>query len=596
MIERVEGFLPLREYALLGDGRSCAAVATDGSIDWWALPTMADAPVFGALLDPQRGGRIVVRPTCDFSATRRYVGGTGVLETIFKTPTGSARLTDALTLSDGVPAWSELARRIDGVDGEVEMTWTIAPGDCFGTAAPWWRMHESTPLVTVGRQQFAVVSDAVGDPVLGSSEAAGTFTVRKGDRSLLALVTTDDEPLPVPPSGDIGARIDETIAYWRRWRERVHYRGPWNEAVCRSATVLRQLTLTSSGSLQAAATTSLPESIGGDRNYDYRFCWVRDAAFALDALINLDMRSEVHASLSVLIDAVEVTAPSMRPFYSMNGDVTSAKEQEVASWQGYRGSVPVRVGNSAAAQRQLGSYGDLLECVWRYVDHGNLLDGATGRMIADCADAVCNEWAQPDSGIWELPEERQYTISKIGCWAALERAADLARLGQVPAEHVEWWNAAAAQIHDYVDTACWSDAKGSYVFCAGSTELDAATLLAARTGFCKGGDPRLHSTIDAVRAELGAGGALLYRYSAMRGQEGAFVACSFWLVEALIHAGRCDEARDVMDSMIAEANDVGLFTEEIDPATHEMLGNFPQALSHLALISAATAYVKATSS
>lgn len=595
MVKRRDGFLPLREYALMGDGRSCAVVGSDGAIDWWALPTMADDPVFGAILDPDRGGRLVVQPVGEFSTTRRYVEGTGVLETTFHTASGSVRLTDALTLSDGMPAWSELARRVEGVTGEVELVWAIAPGDRFGTAAPWWRMHDGTPVVTVGKQQFAVVSDAVGEPSLSSTEATGVFTVRKGERSLLALVVTDDEPLPVPAPEAIDGRIDQTVAYWQRWRDRLNYQGPWQEAVCRSATVLRQLTLTSSGSLQAAATTSLPERIGGDRNYDYRFCWVRDGAFALDALINLGMRSEVHATLSALLNSVTATAPWLRPFYSMRGDAASAEQRDVPLWQGYRGSSPVRAGNVASAQRQLGSYGDLLECVARYVEHGNVLDGATARLIERYADDVCEQWMRPDSGIWELPDEQQYTISKIGCWSALDRAVTLAHLGEIPSDHVERWNATAAEIHDYVDSACWSDAKQSYTVYAGSADLDAATLLAARTGFCKADDPRLHSTIEAVRAELSAGGPLLYRYSAMCHEEGAFVACSFWLVEALIHAGRLDEARDLMNLMVSEANDLGLFTEEIDPETHEMLGNFPQALSHLALISAATAYVKATS-
>jgi len=594
VVDRIEGFLPLREYAVLGDGRSCALVGSDGAIDWWALPTMADDPVFGALLDPARGGAIVVQPVGEFTPTRRYLEGSGVLETTFETASGTVRLTDALTISDGMPAWTELGRRIDGVKGEVVMTWRIAPGDCFGATAPWWRRHENTPLVTVGHQQFAIVSDAVGKPVLGISEASGTFTVRKGERALLALVVTDNGPLPLPSSGDIDARIDETVAFWKRWRDRIDYRGPWFDAVCRSTTVLRQLTLSSTGSLQAAATTSLPECIGGSRNFDYRFCWVRDAAFALDALINLGMRSEVQATLSALLDGVAATAPQLRPFYSMRRGAGSAQQHDVPLWQGYRGSAPVRKGNDASGQRQLGSYGDLLESVRRYAEHGNVLNGTTARMVARCADDVCDQWVRPDSGIWELPEEQHYTISKIACWAALDRAAALGRSGQIPGDHIERWNATAAEIHDYVDTACWSDDKRSYVFYAGSAELDAAALLAARIGFCKGDDPRMCSTIDAVRSELGAGGGLLYRYSSVRGKEGAFVACSFWLVEALIHTNCLDEAREVMDSMVALCNDVGLLSEEIDPVTHEFLGNFPQALSHLSLISAATAYGNAT--
>jgi GH15 family glucan-1,4-alpha-glucosidase len=364
--------------------------------------------------------------------------------------------------------------------------------------------------------------------------------------------------------------------------------------VLRSAVVLSQLTFKPTGALQAAATTSLPEALGGSRNMDYRFCWVRDSGFALTALTGLRLHPEVHATMSFLLRALRASAPDVPPFYSMYGEPVSPVMQSVSGWTGYRCSSPVQRGNHASDQRQLGSYGDALEAISRYVAHGNKLDGASGRLVAQMAEQVCRQWREPDAGLWELSQTRPYTSSKIGCWAALTRAAELADAGQVPAEGAPRWRLSADQIRRYINQTCWSSGKGSYTFYAGGNELDAATLLVARTGFCSADDPRLHRTIEAIRRELSAGGPLLYRYSGMAEKEGAFLACTFWLVEALVHAGRLDEAGALMDAAVEQANDVGLLSEEIDPASRELLGNMPQALSHLALINAAIRFTAAT--
>jgi GH15 family glucan-1,4-alpha-glucosidase len=593
---RDDGYLPLRDYALLGDGRSCALVGADGAVDWWALPAMDSAPTFGALLDPSRGGRLTLRPAAPFTVTRAYLDGGAVLATEFRTDTGSVRVTDALTLGDGsLLPWTELARRVEAFDGEVAMVWEVVPGDRFSTAASWARFFGEVPRISAGGQQLVLVLEGVGDAELAGGGFHGAFTARPGQAALLAVVATDGEPSPVPTVDAINRRVDETSAHWTRWAELIRYDGPWRDAVARSALVIKQLTSGVTGGLQAAGTTSLPESIGGSRNFDYRFSWVRDTGFALSALTSLGLRGEVHAALSYLLHAVERTAPDVRVFYTMSGGEADAEIDPVPLWRGYRDSGPVQVGNSAAAQRQLGSYGDLLEAVSRYVGHGNVLDGATGRMVARIAEQVCAQWGEQDAGLWELGQQRPYTSSKVGCWAALDRALRLAGAGQVPAEGADRWRTTAEQIRSYVDETCWSAAKQSYTFYAGTDELDCATLLVARTGFSAGDDPRLHTTIDAIRRELSAGGPLLYRYTGMQEQEGAFLACSFWLVEALTHAGRLEEAREVMDAAVAQANDVGLLSEEIDPDTRELLGNLPQTLSHLALIGAATTYRDAVS-
>jgi GH15 family glucan-1,4-alpha-glucosidase len=331
----------------------------------------------------------------------------------------------------------------------------------------------------------------------------------------------------------------------------------------------------------------LPERIGGDRNYDYRYAWVRDTAFALDALLNLGLLVQVHASFAWLLRAVARTLPDVHVFYDIHGDtVSSEQELELA---GYRGSRPVRRGNQAAKQLQLGCWGDLLETADLYVRDGNALDGVTGERLADAVDRLTKVWKRTDAGIWELPEKEHYTTSKVGAWVAIDRALRLAEQGELPDDRVDAWRETAAEIRGFVERECWSDNRRAYAMHAGGDRLDASVLRVSRMNFIDARGERFNSTIDRIRTELSGGGPLLYRYSGQRPEEGAFVACSFWLVEALAHAGRLDEARATMDELAGLANDVGLFAEEIDPRTGDFLGNFPQGLSHLALVNAAAA-------
>jgi GH15 family glucan-1,4-alpha-glucosidase len=589
-MSRCNGYAPISAYALLGDGRTVALVARDGAIDWFPATALDARPAFAALLDPVHGGQIKLAPAMDYLAERRYRPGTAVLETVFTTAAGTVTVTDCLNrLGDHPLPWTELARVVRAEAGEVPMRWRVRPGRRFGTAEPWAHSYDGSALVQLGSETIAVLTSNAGKPVVTHHDVAGEFTVRPGVTSLLALTAADGEPVMIPGAEEVIHRVDATAENWRAWRRRIRYTAQHADAVVRSALTLRLLTVAATGASVAAPTTSLPEAVGGDRNYDYRFTWVRDASFALDALTGLGLTDEVHTTLTWLLRAVTRTAPEVHVFYTLAGDPAPPDEREVMTMPGYRGTGPVREGNGAAGQRQLGCHGHLMNAAYHYVQHGGLLDPATGSLLAQMADAVCDLWREPDAGLWELPDCQHYTSSKVGCWVALQRAAWFAEHDHLPPGHADRWRATGAEIHDWINEHCWSPRKQSYIMRPGSDDLDAAALLMARTDFCRDDQQRLRSTIEAIRAELTATGPLIYRYSAMRGKEGAFAACTFWLAEALARTGQTGQAGSVFDAMLTHCNDVGLLAEEIDPATGEFLGNFPQGLSHLALIGAAHA-------
>ncbi|SHH10332.1 Glucoamylase (glucan-1,4-alpha-glucosidase), GH15 family [Jatrophihabitans endophyticus] len=578
-----DGYADLRSYAAIGDGRTVALVATDGRVDWLPLPQVDSPPPFAALLDAEHGGWFALRPVEDFTVERRYVDGTNVLTTTFRTATGSVRVTDSLNTGvAGRLPWAELARRVVGVEGEVELTGELRPGTCLNTAAPWIADSAAGPVVRVDRLTMALRTSAVE---VRTGERAATFTLRTApeSRHLVALVATEAEPLFLPEPDDIDAGIDRTAQNWSIWLRTFGWDGPWQEEVSRSALALKLLIQASTGAVMAAATTSLPESPAGGKNWDYRYAWVRDMAYSLTALFRFGLREEVQAAISWLLATIREHGPDPRVFYASDGSVPTADvvERDVPGW---RGIGPVLTGNRAGGQLQLGVFGDLFSIVRLYVDNGNVLDEATGRLLAGVADTACDAWRSKDSGMWELPEERHYTTSKLGCWQALTSAVHLAEQGEIAGDPGRW-RTEAELIRRWVDEHCWSAERNAYVWYPGSEQLDASILLHAISGFDRG--ERMSATLDALRAELGAG-PHLYRFSGAQREEGAFVACSFWLASALHLCGRRDEARTLLDELLATTpNDVGLLAEMIDPGTGDWLGNLPQALSHLALIHAA---------
>ena len=584
------GYAPIRDYAAIGDGRTVALVALDGSIDWLPLPDLDSPSVFAAILDTDKGGRFALEPDVPYTATRRYLPETNLLETTFTTHDGKARVVDGLLFQGrGLAPLRELVRSVEGVEGSVPFRWSVEPR--FGYA--------STPTVVRARDGFAVASagaDAVairtfdaGQPTIDPDRAHGRFETKAGSTSLIVLSAAQGEPLVFPDRAGTMARLDETRTGWERWVDSMTYDGPFRDAVLRSGLALKLLVFSPSAAIAGAGSTSLPEEIGGERNWDYRYSWVRDSAFTLGAFLTLGYPDEARAYFWWLMSASQITKPRLQVLYQLDGDPRA--NERTLDLEGYRGSRPVRAGNAAAEQTQLDIYGALLECAWLYANEGNPLDRDMATRLAGTADLVADIWSIPDSGIWEVRSApRHFTQSKMMCWVALDRAISLAESSRIPADHVPRWTRQRDAIRVYVEERCWSDRLNSYVRSADSEDLDASLLLASLLRYAEPTDPRIAGTLEALDREL-RDGAFVRRYSTedgLHGGEGAFLACSFWFADALARAGRVDEAEELMEELVELANDVGLYAEEADPADGAFLGNVPQALPHLALIGAAS--------
>ena len=590
-MRRGNGYLPIRDYAAIGDGRTVALVGRDGTIDWLCLPDVDSPSVFAALVDAEAGGRFILAPSVPYETERHYEPHTNVLETTFKTAAGAVRVSDALTLPvAGLAPYRELVRRVEGLAGAVPMRWRVEPRFDYARAAARFGARAGVAVAADAGDALAVLAWDAGEEVIDGAGVGAEFVTEAGSSGVIALSAAYQEPLVFPPRADVEARLAATASRWRDWAGSRVYDGPWRDAVIRSALALKLLVFAPSGAIAAAATTSLPEEIGGTRNWDYRFSWPRDAAFTLRALLSLGCGGDATAYFWWTLHASQLTHPRLQVLYRLDGGA-DADERELPL-PGYRGSRPVRVGNGAAGQTQLDVYGELLDAAAVFALARGALDREHAQRLADIADHVCAIWRERDAGMWEVRSDpTHFTQSKMMCAIALKRAAELADAGLLPQGQARRWRAEEARIRAFVENECWSDEAQSYVRATTDDSVDAALLLAVVAGYDDPISERLVNTVDAVRREL-ARGPLVHRHlgdDGLPGEDGAFVACSFWLAEALARQGRVDEAAELMDELVGLANDVGLYAEEIDPASGEFLGNFPQALSHLALINAAVA-------
>jgi len=575
------GFADIGAYAVLGDGRGVALVAGDGDVDWWGTPALDSPPVFGALLDPSQGGRFTLRPVDPAArVSRRYVPDTNQLESTWTADSGRVVVTDSLNSGDaGALPWSELARRVDGQEGAIEMTARVAPGDGLRQWTPWIERVDQDPVMHAGSVAIGVRSSPEIDWDVHHTHVQTSFAVAAGQRRVIGLVAADADPLFLCDVSSVDDRIDVTARSWQQWSDHVDWPGEHRPEIVRSALALKTLVMAPSGAVAAAATTSLPERVGGDKNWDYRYSWIRDTVLTIDALSDLGLEEEVHAAVRWLLHAIRRNGPDLHVMYTLEGAVPTM--QQLPQVPGYRASTPVQLGNRASGQMQLGVYGDLFGTISSWIRRGHLLDPRSARELAVLADRCADLWRRDDAGIWELTQNRPYTSSKMNCWRALDAAAALAEQGHLPGSG-DRWRAEADVVRAWVDEHCWSTARQTYTFYAGSEDLDASVLLGASMGFERG--PRMSTTIDAVTSELGAG-ALVYRYSRVDQEEATFLACAYWRAHALVEVGRLDEARTLLNDLQSVHSPLGLMSE-MSTTAGELLGNIPQALSHLAHIQA----------
>ena len=585
----------IHDYAAIGDGRTVALVSLDGAIDWLCWPRFDSPSIFGALLDPH-AGRWSLRPAGASRVTRRYVDDTNVLETRFETPTGELRLTDLMPVAsedakgDLLLPEHEILRVAECVRGEVDVVMAFTPRPGYGRAPG--RIRDAGPAgirVDTGEGLLVLRSD-MPLAILAHDGVEGRARLRAGEAVHASLTLAADGPAVLPPLGEWSrASIARSAAWWRDWASKLRYDGPRRELVVRSALVLKLLGYAPSGAVVAAPTTSLPERIGGDLNWDYRFCWLRDAAFTVRALLGLGYADEARAFVDWLLHATRLTWPELRVLYDVHGNAP-VRERILERFAGHRESRPVRIGNAADRQQQLDVYGEVIEAVAQFVNAGGTLDRETEKALCAFGEYVCRHWQEPDEGIWEPRSGAAHnTHSRVLCWTALDRLLQLHAKGHVRRAPAALFEKNRALIRAEVETRAWNPALGSYVAQLDGEGLDAALLLLPWYGFTEAAGDRMQGTYTRVAEALGAGNNLLYRYRTDDSSgEGAFGICSFWGVEYLaMGGGTLAEAREAFDRICGYANDVGLFAEEIDPATGAALGNFPQAFTHVGLINAA---------
>src|SRR4051795_1492632 len=600
---RNDDFRPVADYGLLADCTSAALVDRAGSIDWLCLPHYDSPAVFSRLLDPA-AGHWSITPTSAFEVERRYLPGSLVIETTFTTATGKVRLTDALTFQPGQrghdlgrDAPHELLRLVEGVEGEVELRYELAPRPEYGLVKPLFRLEDLGGRTFGGPNRIAV---RVGVRCELDDEAtmSATFRVAAGEQVGFSLRwAAPDDPAPVAcPPDEVAARIHDTVVGWRSWEDDHDvYDGPRRELVKFSARVLKGLTYRPTGAIVAAPTAGLPETEGGERNWDYRYAWVRDASLTVEALYIGSCSDEAGEFVSFMTSSAGGRVDEhLQIMYGIDGRPDLA-ERELDHLRGWRDSRPVRVGNGAWDQTQLDVYGELLDAIYLYRDALGDLHPEIQRFVRDLADTAAARWNERDAGMWEMRGEHQHHLSsKMFCWVALDRAVKLApKLGDFAKAHE--WGAERDRIRAAILERGWSEKRQAYAQAFDSDELDAAPLLMPIVGFLPATDPRMRSTIEAIARDLTEEGLVLrYRNDeglnadGLVGEEGTFVLCSFWLVSCLAQAGEIDRAEALFDQLVGYASDLGLLAEEVDTHNGELLGNYPQAFSHIGLIVAAS--------
>ena len=598
VVRRPIPYPPIGDYAVIGDCRSAALVSRDGSLDWLCWPRFDSPSLFAALLDAERGGRFRIRPAGAFRSERRYLPETNVLETIFHCPSGTLALRDLMPVASEeakrttLTAEREILREVEGLTGEVAIEILYEPRPDYGQSLPALRQRGAFGLRCRANGAEVMLHGDLPLELTGAGDAAyGTTRIRAGERKHLSLSYGGEAPAVIPPLGDAAReRLQRSVGWWRAWAQRAAYDGPYRDAVIRSALTLKLMAFAPSGAIVAAPTTSLPEKLGGSRNWDYRYCWLRDASFTFRALFGLGYREEAEAFLQWMLHATRLTWPELQVLYDVYGEAR-VPERELPHLDGYAGSRPVRIGNDAHGQLQLDVYGEVVDAAARFARAGGRFDRDATGLLAGVGRTVCERWREPDEGIWEGRAGRfHHTHSKILCWVALDRLIELHETHGLRID-VARFRAERDAIRAAVETRGYNDRIGSYTRLLDGDDLDASLLTLPFYGYAEATDPRMASTCARIHERLGRNG-LIDRYAEGSGDglpagEGAFGICGFWGVECRARGGDLGGAIASFERLLGYANDVGLFGEEIDPTTGATLGNFPQAFTHLGVINAA---------
>ena len=597
---------PIADHGLIGDLQTAALVSLDGTIDWFCAPRFDSPSIFGSILDATNGGHFRLSADDDDAVVKQlYMADTAVLITRYLTETGVGEVLDFMPIHKPTQATDvhRIVRIARVVRGEVKFKMTCAPKFDYGRMHHHLTLTDHHALFVADDQEMSLHTTAKLDHTGGKEKddgvAKSSFTLKNGEVSGVILATG---PIGSTAGGlsskQVTKHLEKTVTFWRDWVAKSTYKGRWREVVNRSALTLKLMTYAPTGALVAAPTAGLPEELGGERNWDYRFTWVRDGSFSLDALMQLGYTDEAVAFLTWLGARIQskngrVTGGASGPLnimYRIDGS-SDLVEEELPHWEGYEGSAPVRIGNGASDQLQLDVYGEALDAVWRIGFHDKQIGHDAWEGIVAIVNWLSDNWDQPDEGIWEVRGGQQdFVYSRVMCWVALDRAIRIARDRGFPAHQLRWRQARDA-IYAQVMERGYNKDIGAFVQHYGTTTLDAALLKMPLVGFIAPRDPRWLSTLDVMRKEI-VSDSLVFRYNpeksadGLAGGEGTFSLCTFWYVEALARADRVGEARMVFDQMLTYSNHLGLYSEEVGP-TGEQLGNFPQAFTHLALISAA---------
>ncbi|MDC7339647.1 glycoside hydrolase family 15 protein [Streptomyces lydicus] len=580
----------IEDYALIGDLQTAALVGRDGSIDWLCLPRFDSPACFAALLGGRDNGHWSLSPRSpEARAERSYRGDSLILDTVWETPTGRVRVTDFMPQRDRAP---DVVRIVEGLDGSVEMRGVLRLRFDYGRVVPWVRATEGARVAVAGPDSVWLRTPSHGTTYGKDFSTRSDFTVAAGERTAFVL-TWHPSHEPRPDLIDPFDALADTLEDWRTWSARCRYDGPHRAAVIRSLITLKALTYAPTGGIVAAPTTSLPEEVGGVRNWDYRYCWLRDASLTLDSLLAAGYLEEAGAWRDWLLRAVAGAPEDLQIMYGLAGE-RRLPEAELPWLSGYSGSTPVRIGNAAVEQRQLDVYGEVIDSFHIARTAGLPAEPHAWSIQRTVVDYLETTWRDPDEGLWEVRGPRRHFVhSKVMAWVAADRAVRALEANPKLGGDIDRWRAMRDEVHREVCERGYDADRGTFTQFYGSAELDAATLLIPRVGFLPGDDPRVVGTIDAVRRELTHDG-LVRRYSSgdvpvdgLPGSEGAFLACSFWLVDALQLSGRRPEAAQLFERLLELRNDVGLLSEEYDPVAGRQLGNFPQAFSHIGLVGTA---------